>query len=257
MFQHFESLIRPLLDATRRLRTIVEVGADYGEHTSKLLPYVRSRRAHLHIIDPVPHRDLTHCQRQYASCSTLHQALSRDVLPSLDAPDVVLLDGDHNWYTVLEELRILDRSYADWPLTFTHDVDWPYGRRDMYYAPERVPDDCRQPFSPPGLGIVRGSSELSRQGINREHWNAMHEGGPRNGVLTAIEDFLDETQRHLVFFVARGHWGLGIIVDRSRLHEQRFAKALRRVHDPRAAMALSPHHASTRPVMVPRGLLRA
>jgi hypothetical protein len=257
MFQHFESRIRPLLDATRQLSTMVEVGADHGQHTSKLLPYVRSRRAHLHIVDPVAQRDLTLCQRQYASCSTLHQQPSHEVLPSLDPPDVVLLDGDHNWYTVIEELRIMDRSYEDWPLTFMHDVEWPYARRDMYYAPERVPEDCRQPFSPPGLGIVRGSSELSHRGINREHANAVHEGGPRNGVLTAIEDFLDETQRHLVFFVSPGDFGLGIIIDRTRLHDSRFAKALRRVHDPRAAMALSPHHASTRAVVVPRGVVGA
>jgi hypothetical protein len=80
----------------------------------------------------------------------------------------------------------------------------------------------------------------------------VHEGGPRNGVLTAIEDFLDETQRDLVLFIVPGNAGLGIIIDRTRLHKRRFAKVLRRVHDPRAAMALSPHHASTRPVAVPQ-----
>lgn len=250
MYRHFESSIRPLLDVTR-LSTIVEVGAEDGLHTFKLLPYVRSRDAHLHVVDPLPKFDLALYQARYGNCSTLHRQSSLDVLPTLDEPDVVLLDGDHNWYTLLEELRILDRTYADWPLTLTHDIEWPYGRRDMYYAPDRVPDDFRQPHSK--LGIVRGRSELSRQGMNRELENAEHEGGPHNGVLTAIEDFLDETQRNLVFFIAPGDNGLGIIVDRPRLRQPRFAKVLRRVHDPRAAAALSPRHASTRAVVVPRG----
>lgn len=254
MYRHFESSIRPLLDVTP-LSEVVEVGAEHGNHTFLLLPYVRSRGGHLHVIDPQPLLNMTLYQRQGAGCSTLHRQSSLDALPSLDAPDVVLLDGDHNWYTLIEELRILDRTYADWPLTFTHDIEWPYGRRDMYYAPERVPEDCRQPHSQ--LGIVRGRSELSRQGMNRELANAEHEGGPRNGVLTAIEDFLDETQRDLAFFIAPGNNGLGIIVDRTRLREPRFAKALRKVHDPRAARALSPRHASTRAVVVARGMVGA
>jgi hypothetical protein len=241
MYRHFQSAIRPLLDVTQ-LSTMVEVGSEQGRHTFKLLPYARSRRAHLHVIDPDPWFDTTLYRLQYGRISTLHLALSLDILPSFDSPEVVFLDGDHNWYTLIEELRILDRTYGDWPLTFTHDIEWPYGRRDMYYAPERVPAEWQQPWS--RLGIVRGKSELAAEGINELLANANHEGGPRNGVLTAIEDFLDETQRDLAFFIAPGNNGLGIIVDRDRLRDESFANVLRRVHDPRAAIKLSPNHAS-------------
>ena len=27
-----------------------------------------------------------------------------------------------------------------------HDVGWPYGRRDLYYAPEQIPEEFRQPY---------------------------------------------------------------------------------------------------------------
>lgn len=37
--------------------------------------------------------------------------------------------------------------------------------------------------------MLPGRSELDRDGINAAYWNATHEGGSRNGVLTAIEDF--------------------------------------------------------------------
>jgi hypothetical protein len=236
----FESTIRPLLDAVTRLDTMVEVGAERGRHTGRLLPYARARSAHLHVIDPASSFRAESYRQQFGSRSTLHERLSHDVLPSIEAPDVVFLDGDHNWHTVLEELRILDRTCADWPLTFVHDVEWPYGRRDMYYAPDRVPAEHRQPYA--RSGIVRGSSELSPRGINELLLNAVHEGGPCNGVRTAVEDFLHETQRDLMLFVVSGNNGLGIVIERSHLRNRRFAKALRK-----AKAKLAPRGAARAP----------
>lgn len=227
MYRFFESTIRPLLDAVPRLDSMVEVGAERGRHTAQMLPYVRARGAHLHVIDPESSFNASHYSRQWEGISTLHERLSHDVLPSLDPPpDVVFLDGDHNWYTVFEELCILDRICEDWPLTFAHDVEWPYGRRDMYYAPNRVPAEYRHPYAE--SGIVRGQSDLSPSGVNGMMLNAEHEGGPRNGVLTALEDFLEETERDLMLFTVSGNNGLGIVLDRRRLRDRRFAKALRK-----------------------------
>lgn len=242
MHRFFESAIQPLLDEIR-VRTMVEVGSEEGLHTRRLLPYVQARKAHLHVIDPEPLYRTQQFRQLYGSCATLHERLSHNVLPLIDEPDVVLLDGDHNWFTVIGELRILDRTCTDWPLTFLHDVEWPYGRRDMYYEPERLSAAQRHPCA--YSGIVAGRSELSPRGINANVANAKHEGGPRNGVLTAIEDFLDETDRELALFIAPGNKGLAIVVDRKHLRKRRFAKVLRRVHDPQAGAQLSPNHAST------------
>jgi len=242
MHRFFDSVIRPLLDVDPP-STMVEVGAEAGQHTSRLLSYALARGAHLHVIDPDPAFQTQPFRHAYGGWSTLHEQASHDVLPSIDSPDVVLLDGDHNWYTVLQELRILDRTCKEWPLTFLHDVEWPYGRRDMYYVPERVPAAHRHACA--HSGIVPGSSELSPTGINAVVANAKHEGGPRNGVLTAVEDFLDETRRDLALFIVPRNNGLAIVVDRKRLRKRRFAKVLRRVHDPHAGAELSPSHAST------------
>lgn len=231
MHRFFESTIRPLLDVTD-LDTIVEVGADQAIHTSRLLPYVRARGAHLHIIDPVSHFRSGPFRERFGSYATVHAQTSHDALPRLAAPDVVLLDGDHNWYTVIEELRIMERTWPDWPLTFLHDLEWPYARRDMYYAPERIPAEFRHPYA--CAGIVHGRSELVENGgRNPQLANAMHEGGPRNGVLTAVEDFIDETPRDLVLFAVSGNNGLGILFDRSRLSDRPFARVLRRCARPR------------------------
>ncbi len=70
-------------------------------------------------------------------------------------------------------------------------------------------------------------------------------GGPRNGVLTAVEDFLGETERDLTLFVVPGNKGLAIIVGREHLRRRRLTKVLRAVHDPQAGAELSPGYAST------------
>ena len=69
-------------------------------------------------------------------------------------------------------------------------MDWPYGRRDLYYQPDTIPAEFRHPFAE--KGIVRGQSRLAEVGglNSRNYQNALEEGGPKNGVLTAIEDFL-------------------------------------------------------------------
>ena len=48
-------------------------------------------------------------------------------------------------------------------------------------------------------------------GKNAEFWNAQREGGERNGVLTAVEDFLRENPQIYRFFCIKSEYGLGII----------------------------------------------
>jgi hypothetical protein len=57
-----------------------------------------------------------------------------------------------------------------------------------------------------------GVSELQEhQGLNPHLWHAHHEHGPRNGVLTGIEDYLKETRLSLKFINLPGYHGLGIL----------------------------------------------
>ena len=54
----------------------------------------------------------------------------------------MILDGDHNYFTLSEELRLIEPSAArarGLPLLILHDIGWPLARRDAYYAPERIP----------------------------------------------------------------------------------------------------------------------
>ena len=53
----------------------------------------------------------------------------------------MVIDGDHNYFTVREELRLIGERApgAELPLLLFHDVCWPHGRRDDYFDAEQIP----------------------------------------------------------------------------------------------------------------------
>jgi predicted SAM-dependent methyltransferase len=204
-------VIEPILERLEP-EVIVEIGSDKGDNTKNLLEFCEKHGGRLHVIDPVPKYDVSEWQERYGERFVFHRGLSLEVLPEIERFDAVLIDGDHNWYTVFNELRLLERLSGDrgFPLVMLHDVGWPYGRRDLYYAPGTIPEEHRQPHA--RMGMTPGSSGLAEAGgLNRTLDNALHEGGPRNGVLTAVEDFLDATEQQMEFVQVPGLHGLGIL----------------------------------------------
>jgi len=236
MTQDWESIVRPLLDALMA-RVLVEVGIASGLTTTKLLDWAVANNGVVHGIDPSPERDrLDELKARYAERFVYHDALSLDALPKIRDADFVLLDGDHNWYTVHGELHAIAKIALEegrtYPLTLLHDVDWPYGRRDMYYAPETIPAEHR--FEHAREGILPGMVELAGdQGLNAGMQNAVVEGTPRNGVRTAVEDFLAETDLELQWTSVPGFCGVGILADK-RLLERTPAlpRAIAWLHSP-------------------------
>lgn len=184
----FDSLIRPYILESGYL-TACEIGASYGEHTDRLLEIPS---LHLTLIDPCLDTDLA---GKYEGVERVRVICEKSLiaLPELKTSfDCFLIDGDHNWYTVYHELKLIEERRLLNPngVIFLHDTGFPYGRRDVYYTPSDVPEEFRQEYST--LGIVRGQSELVSGGDNEGLPHATHEGGARNGVLTAVEDFAKE-----------------------------------------------------------------
>jgi hypothetical protein len=144
---------------------------------------------------------------------------SVDAIGGLEPPDIALIDGDHNWWTVYRELEMLyalarDQKAAP-PVILLHDIAWPYARRDMYYNPEAIPPTQQHPHG--HVGMLPGVSELVETGINGVLANATHEGGPRNGVLTAIEDFIAGTGVEVSFYKLPFFNGMGILIPKERM----------------------------------------
>ena len=137
---------------------------------------------------------------------------SHAALPELELPDAVIIDGDHNYFTVHEELRLIDEKAGDGliPLVLLHDIGWPLARRDSYHDPDRLPADHRQPYADQGF-LVPGEAGLAERGLYYERI-AIAEGGPRNGVLTAVEDFVAERE-HLRLAIVPPFFGLGVLWD--------------------------------------------
>jgi hypothetical protein len=192
----FWNLIEPLMTAAAPKR-ICEIGVGQGEFTALLLDFCARTDCRYSGIDFALSPELMH--RLKAGHAEFFIEPSLKVLPQLPVHDVYFVDGDHNYFTVLNELRLILREHGRWPLVFLHDVGWPWGRRDQYCAPDDIPQEFRHPHSA-NLGAIPGRSELGRDGFSGgssayTYGAAEHEGGPRNGVLTAVEDFLGEEKR--------------------------------------------------------------
>lgn len=219
MSPYWQIVIRPLLDALG-VRAVIEIGAAAGRMTVKLLEFAAERSAVVHVIDPAPAFDVADMTQRYGTYLRLHEARSHDVLHQIGPVDAILIDGDHNWFTVYGELTIIESitatSGAPFPLIALHDVEWPYARRDLYYDPSAIPDESRHRWSRDG--IVWGEIQLdARRGINHGLANACYEGTARNGVLTAVEDFMEQSALQLRFRTLPGYNGLGLLMSSALL----------------------------------------
>jgi glycosyltransferase involved in cell wall biosynthesis len=120
------------------------------------------------------------------------------------APDFALVHGEPNWHTVTDRLDRLSEMAqagdAPFPVTLVHGVDWPTGRRDSYPNPGSIPAGEMQPHREEG-GTERA---LDRHEL-------------RNGVLTAVEDFLDRTGADLELIHIPGLGGIALLVPEPRL----------------------------------------
>ena len=98
-------------------------------------------------IDPAPSDRLVELAARRPELELIPRT-SLEALPGHPTADAVILDGDHNYFTVSEELRLLAAAATDTalPLIVLHDIGWPHARRDTYYEPDRIPEPLRQPF---------------------------------------------------------------------------------------------------------------
>jgi hypothetical protein len=182
--------VRAALEIVRPAR-IVEIGSESGGMTELLGAWAVEHDATLASIDPEPAPRLRRLEQESASIQ-LVAGVSPAALDGIDG-DAWIIDGDHNYATVTAELRHVFSAGASPRLAVMHDVGWPCARRDAYYAPERIPTDERHPYALRG-GVVPGDPGIVPAGFSgrgRFFW-AEREGGPRNGVLTAIEDVIAE-----------------------------------------------------------------
>lgn len=233
MIALWDKVIRPLVEAVGGT-SIMEIGAEYGLSTGALSNYVRRVDGHLHCIDPAPGFDVDEFVAQHEGRLSFYADTSLNAIPVMPEVDVALVDGDHNWYTVFNELKAIEARHGHdpdkLPLMFVHDIGWPYGRRDLYYDPETIPEEFRQPYARRGMG--RAKKELLPEGgLNADLCNAVMAGGERNGVLTGVEDYIKDSSLELEFLNLPLYFGLGIVISRARIRSNpALAAEVERLH---------------------------
>ena len=204
------SLFVPVLDAVGAVR-VVEVGAYGGDLTAVLAAWAEGSGARVVAVDPSPQPALVELAQSNPHVE-LVQEKSLDALGGMSDVDAVVIDGDHNYYTVLSELRLLAESAkaGSFPLVLMHDVCWPHGRRDDYFDTSQLPADAVHETIGARGGIVPGDNGVVEGSGLPYAKSAAVEGGPRNGVLTAAEDFVAETPG-LKLAVVPAFFGFGAI----------------------------------------------
>jgi hypothetical protein len=179
-------------------RRIVEIGSESGGMTVALADWAQRHAATLVSIDP-DHAPAVHTLAATNSSLELVGEASPWALAGVGPADLWVIDGDHNHWTVSRELGHVFGSGAGpgaaesstWPLAILHDVGWPWARRDLYYGPERIPLDGRHAHSF-SAGVTVGDPGVIDGGFRGEgaFACALSEGGPANGVLTAVDDLM-------------------------------------------------------------------
>jgi hypothetical protein len=178
-------------------RTLCEVGSESGGFTRELADWTAARDGRMWCVEPFPTAGVRELEAERPAF-TLVEGLSPAALEHVPACDGWIVDGDHNHHTLLQEVRAITARAAEsshGALIVFHDCGWPWARRDLYYDPSAIPPSAVHPHTweegvrPGEPGVVRGGFRGDGQfAVARE------EGGPRNGVLTGIEDALAERE---------------------------------------------------------------
>jgi len=215
MSQYWDLVLAPVVDALQPDQ-VVQIGCGGGRTTELLLGSGHGKPPKVVAIDKWLEFDPQELQKKYDSRFVFHRSLALNALPQLEAMDLVIMDGDPNWYTVHHALAQMERATRakdrPFPCVVVHNIGWPYARRDGYQDPGVIPDAFRQPSKK--LGVAPGNPELVEQGLYPQRYHAVYETDQRNGVLTAVESFIEGSQLKLEWVPILFRSGVGLLFSR-------------------------------------------
>lgn len=152
--------------------------------------YAQSSASATHLIVTDPSDKIFDALRRSKVCPTLHQSSLIDAIGRISHADAVIFDAEPNWYGTMRQLLLIANGFGSRePIIIVIGMQWPYGRRDFYPHPESIPSAFIHASNE--LGIIPGKSEAPQSGgffAGKTH--ATEEGTAKNGVLTAVEDFV-------------------------------------------------------------------
>jgi hypothetical protein len=216
----FAAVVAPLIEAARP-GVIAEVGAGSGRLTRRVLEAAGAEEAVVHAIDPAPTLD-PDLREAEGDRLRVHVERATSALGAIGPVDLALLDGDPNWHSVRSELRLLARTARragrEAPLIAVHNIHWPFGRRDGYYDLEAIPPSLRREHT--DLGLVPGRRQPAEEGLRLVPASAVREFEPRSGVLTAVEDFVADSDLDWTLVEVPGFHGVAVLAEARLLEQQ-------------------------------------
>jgi len=225
MHRLWNTIIEPIFNNIKP-KKIIEIGSNYGINTKNIINYCHENNGFLVTIDSNPKFNLEQLKKEYPNLFNFMKNDNLNSLKSLNNYDLILIDDDPNWYTVYNELKIIEKKFNEneFPIILLHNIGWPYGKRDLYYYPENIPKEYLNPYEK--LGIIPNKNDLTKNGMNNNLNNTIYENTPKNGVYTAVEDFLKETKIKLKFKKINAYHGLGILYQEKNISTRDLNKIL-------------------------------
>lgn len=169
-----------------------EIGVDDGNSTHAWSRLSQTLDCGYHAVDPTISRETA---ASFSSNVEIFKEKSLQYLDRKYSPDIYFIDGDHNYYTVISELGKIEENRLNGQsvLVFMDDVGWPFARRDLYYNKSDIPAEyCNE--SSRGLKLSPGSLTHQSYGLPLGGFEvSISESSDKNGVLTAVEDFLQSS----------------------------------------------------------------
>jgi hypothetical protein len=236
MHQLWSTVLAPVLDALRPA-SILDVGRDDAHVATLCARHAQRWEGKVLSLQPFSGESFEANLRIEAIGESSALREHMDV-------DLALIHGDANWWSVHWTLTALPsvprRTGGPLPITLVHNAGPPHGRRDHYADPASIPANALHPH-----------------GVRAGGWQALEEGTPRNGVLTAVEDFVSSCEGLQMVFVP-GLGGTVVVGELENLDPHmtellegfrlsRFAREqIDSVEDDRLAQVHRAHRAETR-----------
>jgi len=210
-----------LVFAHHRIDTVVEVGVESGQVSSLYTDFGASA---VHCVDPKPSDAL---RATLARNPKLHlvERPSPAVLAELPIADLYVLDGDHNYNIVYNELRWIMKNAPD-AVVALHDVLWPCSRRDLYYQPSSVAPEDTHESTDEGSTVWHDDTTPAGFVGGGAFTIAKQAGGERNGVLTAVEDAVAEGGGDWLLEIVPAVFGMGVVARKGSPGTEALMKAL-------------------------------
>lgn len=148
------------------------------------------------------------------------------VLPKLKNYDAVFIDDDPNWFTVFNELNIIKKENVEFPLVIICNNNFPNKRRDSYSNPNSIPKEFRHNYTT-DIPICFNDKKIN---ITDGFYHACDENTPKNGVLTAIEDFI-KNNSHIGLFKINIPKEICILYPKSQINQKRVSIITKKIEN--------------------------